>query len=65
MSILSLLRNEFNKFNNTEVRKFDYIYYMTLNYCEIIIVYFWCLVIILRYIMNSAFGARKPDSVAC
>ena len=42
MSILSLLRNEFNKFNNTEVRMFDYIYHMTLNYCEIIIVYFWC-----------------------
>ena len=28
-SILSLLRNEFNKFNNTRARILDYIYHMT------------------------------------
>ena len=28
-SILSLLRNEFNKFNNTRVRMLDSIYHMT------------------------------------
>ena len=27
-SILSLLRNEFNKFNNTRARMLDFIYYM-------------------------------------
>ena len=27
--ILSLLRNEFNKFNNTRARMLDYIYHMT------------------------------------
>ena len=30
--ILSLFRNEFNKFNNTGARMLDSIYYMTLNY---------------------------------
>ena len=30
-SILSLFRNEFNKFNNTEARMLDSIYHMTLN----------------------------------
>ena len=28
-SILSLFRNEFNKFNNTRARMLDYIYHMT------------------------------------
>ena len=28
-SILSLFRNQFNKFNNTRVRMLDYIYHMT------------------------------------
>ena len=31
-SILSLFRNEFNKFNNTRARMLDSIYHMTLNY---------------------------------
>ena len=31
-SILSLFRNEFNKFNNTRARMLDYIYHMTLRY---------------------------------
>ena len=31
-SILSLCRNEFNKFNNTRARKLDSIYHMTLRY---------------------------------
>ena len=37
-SILSLFRNEFNKFNNTRARMLDSIYHMTnsLKY------YFWC-----------------------
>ena len=30
-SILSLLRNEFNKFNNTRARMLDSIYHMTLR----------------------------------
>ena len=30
-SILSLLRKEFNKFNNTGARMLDYIHHMTLN----------------------------------
>ena len=30
-SILSLFRNEFNKFNNTRARMLDSIYYMTLR----------------------------------
>ena len=30
-SILSLFRNEFNKFNNTRIRMLDYIYHM-INY---------------------------------
>ena len=28
-SILSLFRNEFNKFNNTRARMLDYVYHMT------------------------------------
>ena len=31
-SILSLIRNEFNKLNNTRARMSDSIYQMTLNY---------------------------------
>ena len=34
-SILSLFRNEFNKFNNTRARMFDSIYHMTLRLFEI------------------------------
>ena len=34
-SILSLFRNEFNKFNNTRVRMLDSIYHMTLEYLKI------------------------------
>ena len=34
-SILSLFRNEFNKFNNTSVRMLDSIYHMTLRLLEI------------------------------
>ena len=33
-SILSLFRNQFNKFNNTGVRMLDSIYHMTLNYLK-------------------------------
>ena len=32
---LSLFRNKFNKFNNTEARMLDSIYYMTLKYLKI------------------------------
>ena len=31
LSILSLFRNKFNKFNNTRARMLDSIYYMTLR----------------------------------
>ena len=31
LSILSLFRNEFNKFKNTRARMLDYIYHMTLR----------------------------------
>ena len=34
-SILSLFRNEFNKFNNTGARMLDSIYHMTLNFFEV------------------------------
>ena len=34
-SILSLFRNEFNKFNNTRARMLDFIYHMTLRLFEI------------------------------
>ena len=34
-SILSLFRNEFNKFNNTEAWILDSIYHMTLKYFKI------------------------------
>ena len=34
-SILSLLRKEFNKFNNTGARMLDYIDHMALNYLKI------------------------------
>ena len=30
-SILSIFRNEFNKFNNTRARMLDFIYHMTLS----------------------------------
>ena len=31
LSILSLFRNEFNKFNNTRAAMLDYVYHMTLR----------------------------------
>ena len=34
-SILTLFRNEFNKFNNTRARMLDSIYHMTLRLLEI------------------------------
>ena len=34
-SILSLLRNEFNKFNNKGARMLDFIYHMTLKHLKI------------------------------
>ena len=39
-SILSLFRNEFNKFDNTGARMLDSIYHMTLNHLKII--FLWC-----------------------
>ena len=38
-SILSLFRNEFNKFNNTRARMLDSIYHMTLKQLKL---HFWC-----------------------
>ena len=38
-NILSLLRNEFNKFNNTGARMLDSIYPMNLKYLKM---HFWC-----------------------
>ena len=38
-SILSLFRNEFDKFNNTRVFMLDSIYHMTLKYLKS---HFWC-----------------------
>ena len=35
-SILSLFRNEFNKFNNTRARMLDSIYHMMLDYFDLI-----------------------------
>ena len=34
-SILSLFRNEFNKFNNTRARMLDSIYHMTLKHLKV------------------------------
>ena len=39
-SILSLFRNEFNKFNNTRARMLDSIYHMTLRVKNVIILSF-------------------------
>ena len=38
-SILSLFRNEFNKFNKTRARMLDSIYHMAFNYLKS---HFWC-----------------------
>ena len=38
-SILSLFRNEFNKFNNTGAQLLDSIYHMTLKHLKC---HFWC-----------------------
>ena len=37
LSILSLFRNEFNKFNDTEAQMIDSIYHLTLRYIKICI----------------------------
>ena len=34
LSILSLFRNEFNEFNNTRVRKFDFINHRTIQFLK-------------------------------
>ena len=39
MSIVSLFRNKFNKFNNTGARMLDSIYQMASNYLKS---HFWC-----------------------
>ena len=39
LSILSLFRNKFNKFNNTGARLLDSAYHMTLKYSKL---HFWC-----------------------
>ena len=39
-SILSLFRNEFNKFNNTRARMLDSIYHLTLSVKNVIILSF-------------------------
>ena len=52
-SILSLFRNEFNKFNNTRARMLDFIYHMTnsLKY------HFWRKnVMIYHYVRNVVMG---------
>ena len=36
LSILSLFRNKFNKFNNTGARMLDYIYHVTLKLLKIV-----------------------------
>ena len=41
-SILSLFRNEFNKFNNTGVRILDSMYYMTLKLIKISFTSIFC-----------------------
>ena len=38
-NILSLFRNELNKFNNTDARMLDSIYHMNLKYLKM---HFWC-----------------------
>ena len=41
-SILSLFRNEFNKFNNTGAQMLDSIYHMTLNLLKIPVLAYKC-----------------------
>ena len=42
LSILSLFRNEFNKFNNTRARMLDSIYHMTLSqFCRKNVIIFY------------------------
>ena len=52
-SILSLFRNEFNKFNNTRARMLDSIYHMTLrlhlNLISVVKTLFFC-----HYVQNVA-----------
>ena len=47
-SILSLFRNEFNKFNNTRARMLDSIYHMTNNLKP----HFWRKNVICHYVRN-------------
>ena len=46
-SILSLFRNDFNKFNNTRARMLDSIYHMTITLNS----YFWRKNVIIFFIM--------------
>ena len=56
LSILSLFRNEFNKFNNTRARMLDSIYHMTNTLKS----YFWRKnVIILSLCMQRCYGRHN------
>ena len=57
-SILSLFRNEFNKFNNTRARMLDSIYHMTntLKY------HFCCKNVIILSLCTQCWGARHNVS---
>ena len=60
-SILSLFRNEFNKFNNTRARMLDSIYHMTLRLLRKLI--FGVNVIILSLCMQRCYGRHMPNVV--
>ena len=60
-SILSLFRNEFNKFNNTRARMLDSIYHMTLRLLRKLI--FGVNVIILSLCMQRYYGRHMPNVV--
>ena len=59
LSILSLFRNKFNKFNNTRARMLDYIYHMTNTLKS----HFWCKnVMILSSCTQRCYGR---NNVSC
>ena len=55
LSIVSLFRNEFNKFNNTRARMLDSIYHMTNTLKS----HFWRKNVIILFCMQCCYGRHK------
>ena len=56
-SILSLFRNEFNKFNNTRARMLDYIYHMTDNF-KISFLAQKVIILVIMYVALRCYGRQ-------